>query len=161
MAKHVRKKVQDTKRLIIPAASREAVPQMQELLNQLYKMVGQDPPPLQVIKALRRARSGLLTIELNVTADVEQRETRAAQLARLQLQERNLTFKKRMLQESHTRLVGDMSQLVRRKKSIKKAIDTNIKSDKGVGTRLDKTRRLIARVRSQVAEEAKRKSEKT
>lgn len=146
MAKHVVAQVDDTQLLVMPIASRSVTPQVLELLEQVYTLLDQAPPP-NMLKALRRARSGSLTIEVRTLLKTEQREGRAAQLRRLLSQEQALMFKRRTNAEGRKNLQKEVSRAVATKRSLKKALKINAKDDKLVEKRLIKTQGLIARVR--------------
>lgn len=148
MAKHEMYSSEDVRTLVTPV-SRTAAAQAQELLVRVYGLLGQEPPT-NLTKALRRARSGLLTVEILVDLRTEQREGRNAQLRRLQTQLQNLEFKNRMTLEGRDKLQKDLADVSRRRKALKKSIKTNESAERSTNHRLTKTRKLINRVKSEI-----------
>ena len=157
MAKHVVTRDEDEQTITVPATSRDTMPELLNLLQQAYAVLGQ-APPAHLAKALRRARSGSMVLSISVNLQTEHREGRAAQLRRLLLQQESLKFKKRMNQEAQRRIQRDILNLAVRKRNLKRARKQRESEKHSVDHRLTKTRLLVTRVRTELAETAARKA---
>lgn len=158
MAKHVKSHHRDEQSLVVPAASRAVMPQLEELLKQFYGLLGQTPPS-NMTKALHRSRSGLLSIRLSVELETEAREGKQAQLRRLLAQEAALVFKKRTVKDRAARLQKDLNDAAAHRRNVRRAIKTSEMTAHTVDSHLVKTRQLVTRVRTELAEAQARKKE--
>lgn len=158
MAKHVKVHSRDEQSLVVPAASRAVMPQLEELLKQFYGLLGQTPPA-NMTKTLHRARTSVLSIVLSVELETEARESKQAQLRRLLAQEAALVFKKKTAKDRAARLQKELSEAAIHRRNIRRAIKASETAAHTTDSHLVKTRKLVTRVRAELAETAARKNE--